>query len=119
MPPRHFEESLHCLGAEEEPVLGHRAGMMADLAPREAKTKKDKGSGWRVEAGKLRVSRRGSAYGVCVGRNPGGRKRRPRERSICRIGTSILPGLRANGCRGEGFWLGTHTLSGGLINEKM
>ena len=40
-----LEGSLQCVGAEEEAVWGHRAGMEADLAPAEAKTKRDKGSG--------------------------------------------------------------------------
>ena len=31
----------------------HRVDVMAELAPAEANTKKDKGNGWRLEAGKV------------------------------------------------------------------
>ena len=54
IPWRHFlRESLHLVGAEEEAVRGHRAGVTADLAPAEARAKKDEGGGQRLEAGKL------------------------------------------------------------------
>ena len=48
-----LEGGLHCLGAEEEAVLGDRAGMLADLAPAGAKTSVDEGGGWRLEADEL------------------------------------------------------------------
>ena len=40
-----FEGGLQCLGAEEEAVWGHRAGMATDLAQGEAKTRPWLGTG--------------------------------------------------------------------------
>ena len=70
---------------------------------------------WRRMSWVTSLSVRSSFPGVCGGRSPGSRKQRQGERSICRIGPSILLGLWADGCPGRGFWLGcTRTLSGSV-----
>ena len=109
-----LEESLHCLRAEEEAVWEHRAGMAADLAPAEAKTEKDKGTGWRLEAGKLGHKSLGASQFSLEFEDAqvlSGWKRRPEERSTCRAGPPILPGLRADGCLMAKVWLGSSHLS--------
>ena len=68
-PRRFFEGGLRFLGAEEEAV-GHRAGMVADLAPADAKTEEGEGSGWGLEADEL--GHESLAFlGVCGGTSLG------------------------------------------------
>ena len=85
-------------GAQRRRLRGSVRGMVADLAPAKAKAKEDEGGGRGLEADELgsRVSRRGPvSLGVCRGRSPGDRMRRPKERSISRVEPS---GPRWGGC---------------------
>ena len=50
--------------------MGHRAGMVADLAPADAKTEEGEGSGWGLEADEL--GHESLAFlGVCGGTSLG------------------------------------------------
>ena len=56
IPPRHFLREACIVCAQRREAVGEassRPSVAAVLAPAEAKTEKDKGSGWSLEAGKL------------------------------------------------------------------